>query len=482
LVVETRSGAENHRSNGRTLVRKTCRRRSIAATTVSEHGEDLRALASSSGLRSAEQRDGNLHLGRTSNWLLRLRPFPILVATLLAAACGGGSEGSGPGEILGTEIDRAPAEPTDAPTLAGGLTEFALDYHALRAQREPGENLVFSPLSLAMAFGMADAGARGETAAQIEEVFHLPTSGQELHAAFNALEQALASSGTPTLRLANRLFPATGYELEPDFVETLAAQYGAPPERLDFAGAAELARERINAWVSERTEKRIPELFPAGAIDPATRLVLVNALYLKAKWMQPFGKYPTERAPFTRLDGSTVRVSLMQNAELQTRFVDAKDVQAVELPYEGGKLSMLVVVPRGDFAAFERSFDAARLAGLDEAARTGIADLYLPRWSTSSSLDLAGDLPELGLTAPFGTDRDFTGISPDNPVLDAAVHAADIDVDERGTVAAAATGLAFAVSGPPTPDAVIRADRPFLYLIRDTETGAILFAGRLVDP
>jgi serpin B len=413
---------------------------------------------------------------------LKSRTLPVLLATLLAAACGGGSEDGAPGEIVGTEIERAPAEPANAPTLAAGLSEFALDYHALRAERAPGENLVFSPLSMAMAFGMADAGARGETAAQIEEVFHLPASGQELHAAFNALDQALADSGKPTLRLANRLFPATGYELEPDFVETLAAQYGAPPERLHFAGAAESARERINAWVSERTEKRIPELFPAGAIDPETRLVLVNALFLKAKWMQPFGKYPTERGPFTRLDGSTVRVPLMQNAELRTRFVDTGDVQAVELPYEGGELSMLVVVPTGDFAAFERSFDAARLAELDEAARTGIVDLYLPRWSASSSLDLAEDLPELGLTTPFGTGSDFTGISQDNPALDAAVHAANIDVDERGTVAAAATGLAFAVSGPPTPDAVIRADQPFLYLIRDTETGAILFAGRLVDP
>lgn len=417
-----------------------------------------------------------------SKRMLRSRTLPLLLATLLIAACGGGGEGGVPGEIVGAEIKRAPSEPANAPTLAAGLSEFALDYHTLRAERAPGENLVFSPLSMAMAFGMAHAGARGETAAQIEEVFNLPASGQHLHAAFNVLDQALVDSGKPTLRLANRLFPATGYELEPDFVETLAVQYGAPPERLDFASAAESARERINAWVSERTENRIPELFPAGAIDRATRLVLVNALFLKAKWMQPFGKYPTERAPFTRLDGSTVRVPLMQNAELRTRFVDAGDVQAVELPYEDSKLSMLVVVPKHDFAAYEQSFDAARLAELDQAARSGIVDLYLPRWSASSSHDLAQDLPELGLTVPFATDSNFSGISQENPALDAAVHAANIDVDERGTVAAAATGLAFAVSGPPTADAIIRADQPFLYLIRHTETGAILFAGRLVDP
>jgi serpin B len=409
------------------------------------------------------------------------RSLSILLVALVAAACGGGSESGSPGEVVGTEIDRAPAEPADASKLVAGLTEFAFDYHGVRAERAPAGNLVFSPLSMAMAFGMAHAGARGETAAQIEEVFHLPASGAELHAAFNALDQGLADSGKSTLRLANRLFPAVGYELEQGFVETLAAQYGAPPERLDFAGDAEAARERINTWVSERTEKRIPELFPAGVLDSATRLVLANALFLKAKWTQPFGKYPTEKAPFRRLDGSTVRVPLMHNAELRTRYVEAGNVQAVELGFGEGELSMLVVVPTGDFAAFERSFDAARLAELDGAAKTGIVDLYLPRWSASSSLDLAADLSRLGLTLPF-SGGDFTGISADNPFLDAAVHAADIDVDERGTVAAAATGLSFAVSGPPEPDTVIRADRPFLYLIRDTGTGAVLFVGRLVDP
>jgi len=403
------------------------------------------------------------------------------VLVLLAAGCGRGPASEPTGEVVGTDIGRAQAVPGDGATLAEGLTRFAFDYHALLAERSPGENLVFSPLSIGIAFGMADAGARGETAAQIEEVFHLPSSGDELHAAFNALDQALADSGESTLRLANRLYPAVGYELVPDFVETLAASYGAPTERLDFAGDPEGARKRINAWVSERTEKRIPELLGSGTVDRQTRLVLVNALFLRAEWSQPFGKYPTERQPFTRADGSRIRVPLMHNAELQTRYVAAADYQAVELPYGNGELSMLVVVPARDFAAFERRLGAELLAEIDAAAREGIVDLHLPKWSARSELDLAESLPELGLTLPFA-GGDFTGISPSNPFVDAGVHAADIDVDERGTVAAAATALAFAVSGPPAPDAVIRADRPFLYLIRDAETGAVLFLGRMVDP
>ena len=335
-----------------------------------------------------------------------------------------------------------------------------------------------------MAFGMTDAGARGETAAQIEDVFHLPGSGAELHAAFNALDQAFADAGKSTLRLANRLYPATGYPLVPEFVQTLGASYGAPLERLDFAADAKAARERINGWVAERTENRIPELLPAGFVDPATVLVLVNALYLEAKWSHPFGKYPTETQPFTRLDGSRAEVPLMHNAELQARYADAEAYQAVELPYGEGELSMLVVVPdEGGFAEFERGFDAERLAAVDAAMRRGIVDLFLPRWSDTSEIDLAKTLRELGLELPFDQGRaDFTGISPRGPFINAGVHAADIEVDEWGTVAAAATGIGFAVSGPPTPDAVIRADRPFLYLIRHSETRAVLFLGRVVDP
>jgi serpin B len=405
----------------------------------------------------------------------------VLAAALLAAGCGAADTEAEP-EVLGANVPRAPAAPVDAGSLPDGLNRFGLEYYGLLAARSPGKNVVFSPLSIGIAFGMADAGARGETAAQIEDVFHLPASGKKLHAAFNALDQALGDAGPSTLRLANRIYPATGYPLVPEFVQTLGASYGAPLERLDFPADTEAARERINGWVAERTEKRIPELMPSGSITPDTVLVLVNALYLEAKWSQPFGKYSTETEPFTRLDGSRADVPLMHNAELEARYADAEGYQAVELPYGDSELSMLVVVPdEGGFAEFERGFDAGRLAAVDAAMSEGVVDLFLPRWSATFDVDLVETLPDLGLELPFH-GGDFTGISPGNPFIGAGVHAADIEVDEWGTVAAAATGLAFAESGPPEPDAVIRADRPFLYLIRHAETGVVLFLGRVVDP
>lgn len=407
--------------------------------------------------------------------------MPALATVLLAAGCGAADSEVEP-ELLGADVRRAPAQPVGVPALAAGLNRFGLDYYGVLAGGSPGEDVVFSPLSIGIAFGMADAGARGETAAQIEHVFHLPTAGRELHAAFNGLDQALADAGEATLRLANRMYPALGYELVPDFVETLGASYGAPLERLDFDGDPDAARERINEWVAERTEKRIPELMPFGSITPNTVLVLVNALYLEARWSQPFGKYPTEPAPFTRPDGSSGEVPLMHNAEFAGRYAEGEGYQAVELPYGGGELSMLVVVPaQGRFADFERGFDAERLAAVDAAMRDGIVDLFMPRWSTSFDVDLVETLPELGLTLPF-RGGDFTGISARNPFIGAGVHAADVEVDEWGTVAAAATGLGFRESAPPRPDVVIRADRPFLYLVRHVETGAMLFLGRVVNP
>ena len=411
-----------------------------------------------------------------------------LVVAIFASACGTSDTDSetapagSAGELLGADIERAPAGSVDTAELVGGLNHFGFDYYGVLAGASSEENVVFSPLSIGIAFGMADAGARGETAAEIERVFHFPSSGEELHAAFNALDQELADSGESTMRLANRMYPGIGYDLVRDFTETLAAFYGAPLERLDFTSEPEAARERINAWVSDRTEDRIPELFPAGAIKPETVLVLVNALYLEAKWSQPFGKYPTEDAPFTRLDGSVVDIPLMHNAELEARYVDAEGYQAVELPYGGGEIAMTVVVPdMGRFAKYQQEFDAERLAEIDAAMSEGIVDFFLPRWSASFSADLVETLPELGLRLPFA-GGDFTGISPENPFIGEGVHAADVEVDEEGTVAAAATGLGFEESGPPQPDAVIRADRPFLYLIRDTETGTVLFIGRVLDP
>ena len=405
-----------------------------------------------------------------------------VIAASLVAGCGSQSAEPAKGDVVGKDVPRAAPGPIETGELVAGLNGFGLDYLRLLSEGAPDENVVFSPLSIGMAFGMAEAGARGETATQIADVFGFPSTGTELHEAFNSLGQKLSKSGKSTLRLANRMYPRIGYPLFDEFVRTLASQYGAPLERLDFAGDSEGSRQRINHWVAERTEDRIKELLPTGFIDPTTVLVLVNALYLEAKWSVPFGKEATELEPFTRPDGSRVDAPLMHNPELHTRYLDSEGLQAVELPYGRGELSMLVLVPtEGEYAELERGLDAATLAEVDASMRKGIVDLALPRWKADVKIDLLETLADLGLT----NVNDFSGISPGkSPFLGAGVHAADIEVDEKGTVAAAATALALRVCACPRPqaEATIRADRPFLYLIRDTETGTVLFAGRVIDP
>ena len=284
------------------------------------------------------------------------------------------------------------------------------------------------------------------------------------------------------MRLANREFPDTGFATADGYDEVLARWFGAGIEPLPLQAEPEPSRARINEWVSERTEGLIPELLPAGFVNDLSVMVLVNALYLQADWARPFGKYPTEEAPFTRLDGSTVTVPLMHELELSGPAVEAGDYAATEIPYEDDELSMLVIVPAdGRYEEIEARLGGDLIAEIDAAAATAAVELWLPRFESNASLDLRSAMEGgLGVQGLFGVPG-WDGIAP-GITLEQAVHAADISVDEIGTVAAAATGLGFAESGPPEPEITVRADRPFLYLIRHRPTGAVLFVGRVMDP
>ena len=227
---------------------------------------------------------------------------------------------------------------------------------------------------------------------------------------------------------------------------------------------------------------RAPRLGLRANLPQFLLLVLVNALYLEADWATPFGKYPTQEAPFTRLDGSSVPVPLMHELELTGPAVERDDYAATEVPYQGGELSMLVVVPaEGRFDEVTARLTDGLLEEIDGAATPGAVELFLPRFESGATVDLRAVLEGgLGVGDVF-EGGDWGGIGP-GIGLDAAVHAAEVAVDENGTVAAAATALGFEESGPPVPDVTVRADRPFLYLVRHVPTGAVLLVGRVMDP
>lgn len=371
---------------------------------------------------------------------------------------------------------RAPVDPA-APVakMAAGFNDagFAL----LRTQPVDG-NVVFSPASIGHALLMAEAAADERTAAAIQEAFALPT---DAHSAWNALDQQLAAAadenGQVDLTVADRIWPRLDAAPDQAWLDLLGAKHGAAVERLDIVGDPEGSAERVNAWVGEQTEGLIPELL-TGPMDPNTVLLLTDAVYFAADWDRPFGKYGPVLDTFTKLDGSAVTdVSFMHELELADRRGEGDGFVGAELPYAGDQFSMLVLVPdEGRFEDVRRRLNQQLLAEIDATFTTGPYELRLPKWEDTTALDLLPWLAELG-AAP----GDYPGIAP-GVFLGGAVHGADIAVDEQGTVAAAATALAFNESGPPEPELVVAADKPFLYVIRHRPSGLVLFVGQVTDP
>jgi serpin B len=415
--------------------------------------------------------------------LAALVPLVLLLATSAPPALAEDEAG-----WAQADVPREEASPADAREAGAALEAFGLDlYRAL----SPGQtNMVFSPTSITLALAMARAGARGQTAAEMDAVMHALASDE--HAGWlNALDQALASrSGTATdgsgqelavtLRIANAPFAQQGMPLEATYLETLAARYGAGLRLVDYVSATEAARQVINAWVDERTEQRIPELLVQGVLTPATRLALVNAIYLKAPWQTPFGSEATEGV-FTRADGSTVEVPFMATTS-SFPYASGDAWQALEIPYLGGSLALTLILP-DDLADFERTLTPDELAAITSSLTGTQVALALPRFGIETKADLATILAGLGMPTAFSDAADFSGITTAQRLaISNVIHQANIDVDEKGTEAAAATAVVMEESAMPSEPLTVRVDRPFLFALRDVPTGAILFLGRVGDP
>jgi serpin B len=276
------------------------------------------------------------------------------------------------------------------------------------------------------------------------------------------------------LALANAVWAQRGEALLEAYVELLRGTYGAPPEPVDFAVPAPVA-ERINAWVSGRTHERIQDIVNAGMLTPDTRLVLVNALWFKAAWETPFNPRVTKERAFTLASGAQVSVPFMAQTAVFA-YAEKDGAQAVELPYKGDRFSMIVVLPAG---GEPRAVPQGLLEALDAAS----VQVHLPRFRIETAYRLEDTLPAMGMKAAFRRDADFSGINGQRDLfLSVVVHKAFVAVDEAGTEAAAATAVMTLRGEAPTKTAEFRADRPFLFLIRDTKTGTVLFLGRVSDP
>jgi serpin B len=392
--------------------------------------------------------------------------------------------------LLATPLLSRAAPPPAGPDLSTASNRLAFDLHrALRSQ--PG-NLAFSPASIFVALSMPWSGAKGATAAEMARVLHLEGSPEAVLPAAGALLRGLNDPGRTayTLRVANRLFAEKSYPLERAYLDRMAG-LGAPLEPVDFRHAHERARQQVNAWVAKETADRIRDLVPPGAVDPDTRLALVNALYLLADWLQPFTAESTRPRPF---HGPAPARDVPTMHQLATfGYAEADGLKLLEMRYRGDELAMdvLLPAPADGLTALEERIDATRLAAWLAALKPERVSVALPKFTLDPAkpIALADVLRALGMPLAFDRRRaDFTGIaSPPDPAdrlfVSEVFHKAFVKVDEKGTEAAAATAVVMArAAGMPLPAKEFVADHPFLFVIRDVRSGLVLFVGRVVDP
>ena len=386
--------------------------------------------------------------------------------------------------------DVAPPPAADAQRLA--MSSNALGFDVYRKIRATPGNLALSPASISAALAMTYGGARAETEAQMKRAMHLEGPRDAVMADWGTLSRSLQSPSRPVkLRIANRLFGEKTCAFDQAFLDRTRDAYGAPLEPTDFKSAFEPARMRINGWVEDQTEKRIKDLLPANALDAATRLVLVNAIYFLADWAEPFERSETYDAKF-KVAGGAAKPTPMMQSRRSYRFGQTSGVKLLELPYRGGDTSMLVALPdREDgLDAVEASLSPTKFAAWTAALASHEVEVKLPRFEVSpASLSLGSELVKLGMIDAFDRQKaDFTGIAnPKDPgerlSIGQVVHKAFVKVDEKGTEAAAATAVGGVGGGLPSPPKrVFTADHPFLFLIVEKASGLVLFMGRVADP
>jgi serpin B len=378
--------------------------------------------------------------------------------------------------------------------LVKGNNAFALDlYQSLKTQNDG--NMFYSPYSLSLALAMAYAGARGGTAAEMANTLHFTLPQGALDAAFNYLALELdkrgQTTGSPTsgqdkgfeLNVVDDAWGQKNFVFLSSYLDTLAVNYGAGLRVLDFIKDAEGSRQSINEYISDKTQGKIKDLIPQGAVTDLTRLILTNAIYFKASWQSPFAKEITREGAFTLVDGSKTTVQMMHQTEYFD-YLDGTGFQALELPYNDGQLSMVLLLPdSGQFTNFQNILNSTTVDGIITGMTRQDVILSLPKFQFDSSFGLKQALSSMGMPLAFSDQADFSGITgtPGLEISD-VVHKAYVSVDEAGTEAAAASAVIMVGSAMPANQVTLSVDRPFIFLIRDLASGTILFIGRVMNP
>lgn len=380
----------------------------------------------------------------------------------------------------------------DVRSVAASINGFAFDLYGQVGKKEG--NIFCSPASISTALAMTYSGAHGETAKEMAHVLYFDRKSSRLpvarlHEAFGKLTGLLNSGGSQggyVLCMANRLWGQESYEFVPDFLKTTRELYGAELAELDFR-KTDAARHEINEWVEQQTQQKIKELIPSGVLRGDTRLVLTNAIYFLGGWEKEFPEKATEVQPFFVTPQQAVDVPLMT----QTRkfgYLESDVAQVLELPYRGHEISMVILLPkaRDGLAGLEGNLTADNAQKWIESLRPRKVELFLPKFKMTSQFALKEALSAMGMPTPFTEAADFSKLSSsENLMISEVIHKAFVDVNEKGTEAAAATAVVIvptSASVETEEPVVFRADHPFVFLLRDNRSGAILFLGRVSNP
>lgn len=367
----------------------------------------------------------------------------------------------------------------DIDKMVDGNNEFAFDlYSQLKVQ---DKNLFFSPFSISMGLVMAYAGARGNTATQMEKALHFPYQENRLHPLFKTILQAVSSEERCKVTLANALWIRKEIKIASTYLDIIKDNYGDAIFEVDMAAPETV--HQINEWVAENTNGKINNII--SSLGPATRFVLANAIYFKGLWKTQFEKQQTKNEPFTLKSGEKVDVPMMRIEDESFHYLESPNFQMMGMFYRGNQMAMVILLPRSvdDLEIVENSLTNQNMDSLFQKLQRRQLDVYIPRFKFTDEFKLEEILPEMGMIEAFKPQANFSGMAESEDILiDAIIHKAFVDVNEEGTEAAAATTIITDVTGMPRPPNVFRADHPFFFFIRDLRSRSILFIGRVLNP
>ncbi len=404
----------------------------------------------------------------------------VFVSAIMLSSCGRDSSDSSDS----TDVTRP-----DMAQAAKGNGAFSMALYGRLAEEAQGNNVFFSPFSLRTALARVYAGARGPTAEEMKKVLDYRLPQDKLHSAMGGLERAIASNQNCDINIANAVWGQTGYPFEAAYTDRILSDYKLPFRVTDFKAAPEDGRDEINDWIESRTRGNIKQMFAPGTINAQTRLVVANAVYFLGAWEKGFNRQATTDQPFTLVDGKTVKTPLMHQVE-ELNYGRGDGFKAIVLPYRGGDIGMLVMLPNepDGIAELEMKLSIRLIADTFKAMAKDEVHVYLPRFAMATGFDAKSALSKMGMGSAFGPNADLTGIA--DPIrtgeqglfINKALHRAFVIVNEEGTEAAAATGVAVEAKGAEAAPIVFRADHPFVFAILHRQTGIILFMGRMMGP